>query len=129
MGYDPILGPPRFELEKLDSSSVLLMHDIMGFSCLWFSIPILGFLAATSMGKLGRHSAVETAAFLCVFLFNTTFWSFMGDYFASAYAEAPTEEVQVAWWEKMMVFNKIDNVFAKLSVYGSLAIYVIQLAT
>lgn len=128
MTYNPILGPPRYELEEFNQTSLLVMHDIMGFSCLWFAFPILGLMFAAYLDEVDPCSSILTSACFCIFMFNTAFWSIMGDYYPARFAERPEQNVRVAWWEKMQFCGFMDNIFAKASLVLAVAIYMVQLA-
>merc|ERR1711964_693956 len=91
----------------------------MGASCLLFALPIIGFALACSQGKMNSNSKIILALIICLFQFNTAFFSFTGDYWYAKTAYEPQSEIgesteketngaRVVWWRKMMIMNRID---------------------
>merc|ERR1712034_269458 len=52
-----------------------------------------------------------------------------GDYYPARHAlvEQNSDQEFVAWWEKMMVYNVIDNIFAKISLPAGAGIWFLLL--
>merc|ERR1711964_250929 len=103
-------------------------QDFMGVTCLMVSLPIVLFLSTYCTGHVSEHARVTLALVICLNQFVAATFSFIGDYWFPATTKEATplesEEVipvidgkqKLAGWQKMLIFNRIDVVWATCTV-------------
>merc|ERR1711964_73122 len=111
------LGPSRKTIEDID---LTMIHEIMGASCLMLGVPMMVFIQLHNTNLVGQNAMPRLALAICVYDLIVALWSYLGDfYYANTkqvdFAGAEPREGEIRWWQKMLICNKIDIVFAVIN--------------
>jgi len=123
--YCYTIGPPRYEIVEKGASWI---HDLMGFSCLWFLTAIAVFLWITPADVAPENSRIGLATFYCWWLVLISVCSILGDYVCAKLASEPEPPgTVVTWWQKALVGKTIDEFTATLACGLTTDLLVIQM--
>jgi hypothetical protein len=118
--------------KTIDTHGHGALHDLMGSSCLFLATPIVMFVPLYYGGMINPiHGQVGLAMGIALYQLWVSMWSYFGDYYFAVVQEDSPEpgtkpvEDELAWWQRQMICNKIDIVFAYVNFIGLTLVFLV----